>query len=160
MNSPQGFVYDHFLIFIWAHAVLTGALKTTVSCKKADYSIFGSIKRCWRHSAALQAVSGIKNQVKVASTSKKLCGGHVWSHQSWVSPISGSGRIWFNILKNLANGMPDSSDIISSLACHWLDFSGYCIISWNLNLVNPDSDLIAELTLHHQIRKSYICIML
>ena len=34
--------------------------------------------------------------------------------------------------------MPDSSDI-SYLACHWLDFSGHCVISWNLKSVKPDS---------------------
>ena len=59
---------------------------------------------------------------------------------SWVPPISGS-RIWCNILKNSTNGMPDSSDIMSYLACHWLDFSGYCIISWNLKFVKPDWSL-------------------
>ena len=59
---------------------------------------------------------------------------------SGVSPISGS-RLWCNILNNLTNGMPDSSDVISYLACHWWDFSGHCIISWNLNLVKPDSGM-------------------
>ena len=60
---------------------------------------------------------------------------------SRVSPISGS-RIWRNILKNPTNGMPDSSDVISYLACHWSDFSGYCVSSWNLNMVKPDSHLL------------------
>ena len=55
-----------------------------------------------------------------------------------VSPNSGS-RIWCKILKNLTKGMPDSSDVISSLTFHWLAFSGYCFLSWNLNLVKPDS---------------------
>ena len=57
-----------------------------------------------------------------------------------VSPNSGS-RIWHKFLKNPTNGTPDSCGITSYLASHWSDFSGYCIISWNLNLVKPDSDL-------------------
>ena len=56
-----------------------------------------------------------------------------------VSPSSGS-RIWRKILKNPTNGTPDSCDVKSYLAFHRLDFSGYCIISWNLNLVEPGSD--------------------
>ena len=58
--------------------------------------------------------------------------------QSLVSPNSGS-RIWLKIPKNPTNGIPDSCDITSYLASHWSDFSGYCVISWNLNLVKPGS---------------------
>ena len=48
--------------------------------------------------------------------------------QSLISPNSGS-RIWCKILKNPTNRMPDSCDVISYLASHWSDFSGYCVIS-------------------------------
>ena len=43
--------------------------------------------------------------------------------------------------KNLTNGMPDKTWRQSYLACHWSDFSGYSVISWNLNLLKPDSGL-------------------
>ena len=59
--------------------------------------------------------------------------------QSRVSPNLGF-RIWHNSLKNLTNGMPDKIWHQSYLASHWLDFSGYCIISWNLKLAKPDSE--------------------
>ena len=61
-----------------------------------------------------------------------------------LSPVSqnSDSRIWCKILKNQTNGMPDSFDVTSYLAFHWLDFLGYCIISWNLNFVKPDSDPI------------------
>ena len=44
---------------------------------------------------------------------------------------------WRNILKNPTNGMSDSSDVISYLAI--FNFQDI-VISWNLNLVKPDSD--------------------
>ena len=62
----------------------------------------------------------------------------IHDNQMRVAPISGSRKL-HNILKNPTTGMPDSSDVISYMACHWSDFSGHCIISWNLNLVKPDS---------------------
>ena len=58
--------------------------------------------------------------------------------QSPVPPNSGL-RIWCKILKkNLTRYLPDSYDNTSYLPSHWSDFSGYCIISWNLNLMKPD----------------------
>ena len=36
----------------------------------------------------------------------------------------GCSKPWLK--QNLTNGMPDSSDIIPYLACHWSNFSGYC----------------------------------
>ena len=59
--------------------------------------------------------------------------------QSTVSPNSGS-RTWRQILKNPANGMPDGYHVTSCLASHWWGFSGFCVTSWILNLVKPDSD--------------------
>ena len=50
--------------------------------------------------------------------------------------------IWCHILKNPINGIPDYCDITSNLVSHWSDLSGFCIISWNPNLVKLDPDQI------------------
>ena len=67
--------------------------------------------------------------------------------QIWVlfHRVQVRGRIWHKILKNLTNGMQNSYDVTSDMAAHWSDFTGYCIISWNLNLVKPDSGLKIEI---------------
>ena len=57
-------------------------------------------------------------------------------------------RLWCNILKKPTKGLPDSSDVISYLECHWSDLSGYCIISWNLNLAKPASGLKIQIGKH------------
>ena len=48
-------------------------------------------------------------------------------------------RIWRKIMKNLTYGIPDRCGVTSYLASHWSDFSGCCVISWNLNLMKLDS---------------------
>ena len=56
-------------------------------------------------------------------------------------PPSSGFRIWCNILKNSTKGVPDNMWRHRYLAPHWSDFSRFCIISLNLKLVEPDSDL-------------------
>ena len=69
----------------------------------------------------------------------------VWSDLGQVSPNSGF-RIWCKILKDLTNEAPDKMWCHSSPASHWLDFSGYGIISRNMNLVKLNSELCFQLS--------------